>query len=77
MFHQGFTKQKAAIVRGGQHPIVVSKQSRTGKVKIEVDPWLLLDAIEAHFHDYVTQLRDPSQTTLRANFERWFNLRGS
>jgi len=78
MFHRGITKSKVAITGDGQNPIEVVYSKTDGSVlRITVVPVLLLEQSERHLRKYVSDLREPSNAQLRANFEAWFNARAA
>jgi hypothetical protein len=76
MFHRGITKGKVRVARGTQYPLAIVR-SATQVTEITVDPWRLLAAVELHVKEYANQLRNRSNTALRQNFERWFDLRAA
>lgn len=77
LFHRAIAKGKVWIYPNGDFPIAL-EWDVAGKVScIKVVPVNLIDAVSNHFQGYLSQLRDPSNVKLRANFEVWFRDRAS
>jgi hypothetical protein len=75
LLHEAATKNKI-VIRKDTAPLGFMLEVGTGNVgSIVVDPCLFLNEVDAHFRSYVTQLRDPNQKDLRANFQRFFDFR--
>jgi hypothetical protein len=75
MFHRGITKGKVRIARGQDFPVVLAGPSANSVSHIVVDPWLLLQAVEAHVCKFSAQLRNATNVQMRSNFENWFSAR--
>jgi hypothetical protein len=75
LFHEGGTKHKV-IVRQDNAPLGFMLDMTTSDVgSIVIDPARFLALVQNHLNNHVAQLRDTSQTTLRQNFETFFDLK--
>jgi len=63
VLHKGQQLPAFGFVRAGRHSALV------------VDPFVLLDRVEAHFNDYIRRLRDPSEKLLRRRFEKFWQMK--
>ena len=79
LFHEAITKSKVVLQRVPGGPSIQFQVDKASEkvVRIIVDPWSFLPRVETHLADFVAKLRDPSETTLRANFETQWNYRAS
>lgn len=69
LFHAGFTKEKIHLSHDDDEAI-----KRDGDF-IRINPRKFLDCVSEHHRKFVSDLRNPSQTDLRKNFEkRWDEL---
>jgi hypothetical protein len=66
-------RQKLIAVRGSDAESKRLREQALGR--IEVNPHLLLDAIERNLTRYVARLHDPKQKQLRQNFQRAWKAR--
>lgn len=77
LFHEGGTKHKL-VVRQDTAPLGFMLDVTTGDVgSIVIDPGRFLAEVQNHLNNYVVQLRDTSETSLRQNFEMFFDLKMS
>lgn len=77
LFHEGGTKHKL-VVRQDTAPLGLMLDVITGDVgSIVIDPARFLAEVQNHLNNYVVQLRDTSKTSLRQNFETFFDLKSS
>jgi len=77
LFHEGGTKHKL-VVRQDTAPLGFMLDMTTGDVgSIVIDPGRFLAEVQNHLNNYVSQLRNTSETSLRQNFETFFDLRTS
>lgn len=77
LFHEGGTKHKL-IVRADTAPLGFMLDVTTGDVgSIVIDPAKFLAEVQTHLNNYVGQLRNPSETSLRQNLETFFDLKMS
>lgn len=75
LLHQGLTRGQVGITRGAAAALTVSLDASEALQQAIIDPWLFLNHVEAHFSGYAGRLREPSETGLRAAFEKWFDSR--
>lgn len=77
LLHEAATKSKV-LIRRDTAPLGVMLELTTGDVgSIVIDPCLFLNEVDAHFRIYISKLRDPNETDLRSNFQKFFDLRMS
>jgi hypothetical protein len=69
MYHIGLTDSRIFLAGGAAPPIKFDSIGR-----ITLNPHTLVKLISIHFNNYIKQLKDPSNTSLRSNFERRFDL---
>jgi hypothetical protein len=77
MFHRGITKGKVLIAPDGDHALALRWASDGSIMHIVVVPRNLMYHLEQHLERYLGALREPSNTELRKNFERWFRERAA
>ena len=76
LFHTGMTREKVVPSGDFKAPIAVTMHIETqSPVRIEVNPHLMLGAIEDHLSRYTMRLRNPDEVELRENFNKAWNLR--
>jgi hypothetical protein len=63
MLHKGQQLPTFGFVRAGPHSVFV------------VDPFVLLDRVEAHFNDLVRRLHSPSEKVLRRRLEKFWQTK--
>lgn len=75
LFHEALAKHRV-LIRKDTAPIGFMLEKTTGEVgSIIIDPEKFVAAVSNHFQHYLAVLRDSAQTSLRLNFERFFDLR--
>jgi hypothetical protein len=75
LFHEALVKHRL-ILRDDTAPLGFMIGKAKGDVcSIVADPPKFVSAIKEHFRVYMAALRNPAETTLRANFEREFDRR--
>jgi hypothetical protein len=75
LFHEGGTKHKL-MIKDSLIPLEFAIETATHDIGgIIISPRRFLAEVQNHLNLYVSALRDPSQTTLRANFESFFDQR--
>jgi hypothetical protein len=73
--HEALTKSRV-ILRSDTAPLGLMIETSTGALgSIIIDPAKFLDSVEGHFQEHVKLLRNPTEVQLRANFEKFFDLR--
>ncbi len=79
LYHSGMTDSRIILTGGGDEPIelLVFDPQKRGKVKLRINPHLLVPVLRTHLRDYVEQLRDAHNSTLRQNFEKRFDFEAS
>ena len=77
LFHDAMTRTGTVVVKGADHTLQVAEHPVTKKLRIEIDPFQLLNRIQTHFDGYVAKLRNSSDTAVRENFEREWDRRTS
>lgn len=77
LFHEAMTRTGTVVVKGADHTLQVAEHPVTKKLRIEIDPFQLLQRIQTHFDGYVAKLRNSSETAVRENFEREWDRRTS
>ena len=76
MYHRGIIGKKVMLT--GESDSLEIWITRDGTdVRVVINPHQLADIIKQHFIAYITKLRDPENTTLRANFERRYDYETS
>ncbi len=77
LFHEAMIRSRVIIRRDPNlAPISYAVNESTGAVgSIVIDPPVFLSYVEKHFNYYVKRLRNPSETDLRNNFERYWDHR--
>jgi len=75
LFHEAMTRTGTVVVKGAEYTLQVAEHPITKKLRLEIDPFHLLNRVQAHFNKYVAALRDPSETAIRENFEREWDRR--
>jgi hypothetical protein len=71
LVHEGLTRNSVVVARGTPHVFKVTADRNTGQIHhIEIDPFQLVGSIQANFDEYISNLKDASQLTLRASFTR-------
>jgi len=68
-YHAGFPDSNILLAHGETEPIVFHANRR-----VTINPQKLVLEIRKHFNDYIKQLKDTKNTTLRKNFERRFDM---
>lgn len=68
LFHDGMTRKRVWIEN--RHPRPLEYKDN----QIWVNPNKFLDAVSAYFSRYVEELKDPTNTDLRLNFEKMWNF---
>jgi hypothetical protein len=77
LFHHGSTKGKVVLSGNFQKPFSVQVNGKTNHIEaILVNPHLFLAAIESHLSQYVTKLRDPTESSLRDKFAKAWKMTG-
>jgi len=75
LFHDGMIRHRIVLAPSSA-PISVASHKTTRDISaIVIDPSKFLNAIEAHFKDYLSKLRDPNNKELRANFKAAWELK--
>lgn len=75
LFHEAMIRGRV-IIRRDTAPLGWMIEQSTGKVgAIVIDPIRFLGTVEAHFKNYIQRLRDPDESELRSNFEKFWSLR--
>ncbi len=69
LYHVGMTRPSVILSRDPPFPIQYDDVNKT----VIINPDNLVEALQSHFDEYVTNLRDPSNKKLRANFEKRFD----
>lgn len=75
LYHNAMTKRR--VVLSGDFPNAVNTGlDASGDIVALINPHRLSPVLVKHFQEYVAKLRDPSNTTLRSNFEQFFDQHG-
>ncbi|MGH9929166.1 MAG: hypothetical protein ACREA9_08055 [Pyrinomonadaceae bacterium] len=74
LIHQGMTRGKIGICQDSINPIEIHDSTGIFEFAM-INPWLFLDRVHQHFDRYLADARNPANTTLRHNFEVWFDNR--
>lgn len=77
LFHEAMVRAGTVIVKGASHTLQVREDASTKKLQFEIDPFSLLNRVQAHFDSYVSKLRSGAGTQLRTKFEREWDRRTS
>jgi hypothetical protein len=75
LYHAGIAGPSVRLSRDFPEPLSCNKSGNG--VMVDVNPHTLPRKLEAHFVSYVKRLRDPSEVSLRANFEKRFDWQGT
>ena len=75
LFHDGMIRHRIVLAPSSA-PIFVASHKTTREITaIVIDPKKFLNAIDAHFTDYIAKLRDRNNTGLRAKFNAAWELK--
>lgn len=77
LFHEAMTRTGTVVVKGAEHTLTITEDQATKRLRLEIDPFHLLNRVQRHFDAYVSSLRDVAQTSKRENFEREWDRRTS
>ena len=78
LYHEGMTKGKVVVRRdSGPLGFLFEPKQTFPVVTIVIDPWHVLARVETHFTEFITQLKDPNETALRATFVKCFDNRAA
>jgi len=70
LYHGGITDRRIVLTGEPEVPIAFDPQHR----RLVINPHRLVPALKSHLEGYGRQLRDPTNTQLRENFERRFDF---
>jgi len=63
------------IVKGAKNTIQVVEDPTTKKLRLEVDPFHLLNRVQKHFTSYIAKLKNTNEVQTRTNFEKEWDRR--
>lgn len=69
MYHIGLTDSRI-LLAGGETPPIKLQCNR----RVTINPHKLVQLVSYHFNNYIKQLKDASNTGLRQNFEKRFDI---
>lgn len=75
LFHEAMVRAGTVIVKGANHTIQVVEDFTTKNLRLEVDPFHLLNRVQSHFTSYITKLRNTDEVQTRTNFEKEWDRR--
>jgi len=74
LIHQGMTRWRIGISQDAPNAIEIYDPNGVFEFAM-INPWVFLDRVNQHFTGYAADIRNPANTTLRNNFENWFDNR--